>query len=163
MSAATSSAGLIAGAMGSGKASLLRSRLPAGEWQILHRVDRGGILIGERELRHQLDRKDDHPLAREDELLDVLAELEARGLLEAELCFRLTAQGRERLAAEPLEPGRAFAVMEDDSVLCVECAHEAARDGQGAQSLVHAWIDAGPGVLCVWCTDSGHPGDGGEG
>jgi hypothetical protein len=62
----------------------------AEERQILHRVDRGGIQIGERELRYQLERKDSHPLAREDELLDVLAELEARGLLEAELCFRLT-------------------------------------------------------------------------
>jgi hypothetical protein len=70
----------------------------AGERQILVRVDRGGIHIGERELRYQLERKDAHPLARADELLDVLADLEARGLLEAELFFRLTAGGREQLA-----------------------------------------------------------------
>jgi hypothetical protein len=38
------------------------------------RVDRA-VRIGEAELRYQLDRKDDHPLARSEELLDVLAEL----------------------------------------------------------------------------------------
>jgi hypothetical protein len=65
--------------------------------KILVRVDRGGILIGERELRYQLERKDNHPLAQADELLDVLAEIEERGLIEAELCFRLTAQGRALL------------------------------------------------------------------
>ena len=75
-----------------------RSLAPgAGERQILHRVDRA-VRIGERELRYQLERKDDHPLADSDELLDVLADLEALGLVEAELCFRLTAAGRERLA-----------------------------------------------------------------
>jgi hypothetical protein len=70
----------------------------AAERQILVRVDRGGIRIEERELRYQLERKDNHPLAQADELLDVLAELEARGLIEAELCFRLTRQGRAQLA-----------------------------------------------------------------
>jgi hypothetical protein len=65
--------------------------------QILRRVDRA-VKIGERELRYQLDRKDDHPLAHADELLDVLADLEDQGLVEAELCFRLTAEGRARLA-----------------------------------------------------------------
>jgi hypothetical protein len=75
-----------------------QSTIDVGERRILVRVDRGGILIGERELRYQLERKDSHPLARSDELLDVLAEIEARGLLEAELCFRLTAEGRARLA-----------------------------------------------------------------
>jgi hypothetical protein len=125
------------------------------------RVDRGRILIEERELRYQLERKDAHPLARADELLDVLAELEARGLLEAERCFRLTARGRERLAMQP-EP-RSFAVMEDDSVLCADCMPEATREGCGARSLVHAWIDAGPGVCCAWCAATEHAGDGGEG
>jgi hypothetical protein len=67
------------------------------ECQILHRVDRA-VLIGERELRYQLDRKDDHPLAQADELLDVLADLEQQGLVESELCFRLTPEGRTRLA-----------------------------------------------------------------
>jgi hypothetical protein len=51
------------------------------------------------------------------------------------------------------EPPRSFAVMEDDSVLCAECVHEATGDGMpvGAKSLVHAWIDAGLGVCCIWC------------
>jgi hypothetical protein len=61
------------------------------------RVDRA-IGIGERELRYQLELKDNHPLARADELLDVLAEIERRGLIEAELCFRLTPEDRARLA-----------------------------------------------------------------
>jgi ABC-type sugar transport system substrate-binding protein len=45
--------------------------------------------------------------------------------------------------------------MEDDSVLCVDCVHEATGDGMplGARSLVHAWIGAGPGVCCIWCSD----------
>jgi hypothetical protein len=73
--------------------------------RILLRVARGGILIGERELRYQLERKDNHPLAQADELLDVLAEIEARGLIEAELCFRLTPQGRERLAERDADGG----------------------------------------------------------
>jgi hypothetical protein len=68
-----------------------------GEQQIRVRVDRGGILIGERELRYQLEHKDNHPHAQADELLDVLAEIEERGLIEAELCFRLTAEGRALL------------------------------------------------------------------
>ena len=81
-------------------ASVLRQRSSvtgAGERQILHRVDRA-VRIGERELRYQLQRKDEHPLAESDELLDVLAELEQQGLVESELCFRLTAEGRARLA-----------------------------------------------------------------
>jgi hypothetical protein len=86
---------LIAGATGSGKGSVLLST-DSVQRQILLRVDRA-VRIGEGELRYQLDRKDQHPLAHADELLDVLAELEARGLVEAELCFRLTAEGRARL------------------------------------------------------------------
>ena len=70
------------------------------ERQILVRVDRA-IHIGERELRYQLERKDRHPLAHKAELLDVLAELEARGLVESELGFRLTVRGREVLAVLP--------------------------------------------------------------
>jgi hypothetical protein len=68
------------------------------ERQILHRVDRA-VKIGEGELRYQLERKDHHPLAHEDELLEVLAELEAMGLVERELCFRLTPEGRARLTS----------------------------------------------------------------
>ena len=74
--------------------------------QILLRVARGGVHIEERELRYQLERKDNHPLAQEHELLDVLAEMKEGGLIEAELCFRLTAQGRA-LLAEPGPSGRA--------------------------------------------------------
>jgi hypothetical protein len=71
------------------------------ERQILRRVDRA-VRISERELRYQLDRKDNHPLAQADELLDVLAELDDLGLVESELCFRLTAEGRELLARAEL-------------------------------------------------------------
>jgi DNA-binding transcriptional MerR regulator len=76
----------------------IRPGMRGDDRQILVRVQRGGIHIGEGELRYQLERKDNHPLAQADELLDVLDVLEARGLIEAELCFRLTAQGRAVLA-----------------------------------------------------------------
>jgi hypothetical protein len=82
-------------------ATTVRARRPPDtdvrKCQILHRVDRA-VKVGERELRYQLDRKDDHPLAQADELLDVLADLEDLRLVEAELCFRLTPEGRARLA-----------------------------------------------------------------
>jgi hypothetical protein len=68
------------------------------EHPVLRRIDRGGIHAGESELRYQLERKDRHPLARAPELLDVLAELEDRALITSELCLRLTAAGRRRLA-----------------------------------------------------------------
>jgi hypothetical protein len=50
----------------------------------------------------------------------------------------------------------AFAVMEDDSVLCAECVHEVVGDGAsaGPESMVHAWIDVGPGVRCSSCSES---------
>ena len=70
----------------------------AAERQILHRVDRA-VKVGERELRYQLDRKDHQPLAHAEELLDVLAELEAQGLVESDRCFRLTGAGGARFAA----------------------------------------------------------------
>jgi hypothetical protein len=83
-------------------ATATRARRPldntdVGERQILLRVDRA-VKVGEGELRYQLDRKDHLPLAQADELLDVLAELEDLGLVESELCFRLTVEGRARLA-----------------------------------------------------------------
>jgi hypothetical protein len=159
MSATASSAPPVAGATGSGKEPMLWSRLPVGDRQILVRVDRGGIHIGEGELRYQLERKDAHPLAQADELLDVLADLEARGLLEAELCFRLTAAGRECL--HDRGDGERFAVKEDGVVVCAECVREAEREG-GAEVLVHAWIDAGPGVCCEWCGASAHLDDEGS-
>jgi len=64
---------------------------------ILLRVDRA-VRVGVRELRYQLEHKDEHPLAQADELLDVLVQLEAEGLIESEWTFRLTAQGRAQLA-----------------------------------------------------------------
>jgi hypothetical protein len=92
----TTDAGSIVEAAGAGE-SPVPSSIDHTERQILVRVQRGGILIEETELRYQLERKDNHPLARADELLDVLAEIEAQGLIEAELCFRLTPEGRARL------------------------------------------------------------------
>jgi hypothetical protein len=106
----TSGASPAAGDTGSGKGSVLwslRAAVDAVERQILVRVDRGGILIGEGELRYQLQRKDNHPLAQADELMDVLAEIEARGILKAELRFRLTKEGRVRLAELDDTDGRA--------------------------------------------------------
>ena len=77
------------------------------ERQILVRVDRA-IHIGERELRYQLRSKHQHPLADSVELLDVLAELEDRGLVESELVFRLTSTGRKLLVAPAMDDvGRA--------------------------------------------------------
>jgi hypothetical protein len=69
-----------------------------GDEEILLRVGHGAIRIGERELRRQLERKDNHPLAQEDELLGVLAQMKGRGLIEAELCLRLIPMGRALLA-----------------------------------------------------------------
>jgi hypothetical protein len=103
MSTLTSSPGVIGGAVGSGKASVLWSALDVRDRQILTRVKRGGILIGEGELRYQLEHKDAHPLAQEDELIDVLDQLEARGLVKAELCFRLTTTGRALLGTDERE------------------------------------------------------------
>jgi len=80
-------------------------RADAGERQILTRVDRA-ICVSESELRYQLERKDTHPLARAPELLDVLAELEERGLIDSALCFRLTARGRGRLGELVAGDGR---------------------------------------------------------
>ena len=64
---------------------------------ILHRVDRA-VRIVESELHYQLKHKDRHPLAYEDELVEVLDGLVEHGLITAELCFQLTPEGRERLA-----------------------------------------------------------------
>jgi hypothetical protein len=96
MSPATDAAEVIAGTTGAGKGSVLWS-IDGTERQILVRVTRG-MHIEERELRYQREHKDSHPLGHADELLDVLAEMKARGLIEAEMCFRLTAQGRALLA-----------------------------------------------------------------
>jgi hypothetical protein len=152
MSTATDAAVPVAGSLGKG--SVLGSQPVGTVRQILHRVDRV-ISIGERELRYQLDRKHDHPLAKSTELLFVLAELEELGLVQAELCFRLTDRGR-RLTTEPqlrTDAELRFAAMEDDTVLCGDCVDEV-QCGMGAQrpdAIVHAWIDSAPGVCCRWC------------
>lgn len=66
------------------------------ERQILHRIDRG-VRTPEKELRYQLERKDRHPLARDERLIDVLADLEERGMITSTLCFELTVRGRAEL------------------------------------------------------------------
>jgi hypothetical protein len=59
---------------------------------------------------------------------------------------------------------QAVAVMEDDSVLCADCAHEATGDSgsEGAETIVHAWIDAAPGVRCCWCGEAEQLDDAGR-
>jgi hypothetical protein len=54
----------------------------------------------------------------------------------------------------------AFAVMEDDSVLCADCVHEATAAAAlpSAGAMVYAWIDPGPGVCCAWCGESAYGG-----
>jgi hypothetical protein len=66
------------------------------------------------------------------------------------------------LGAEGGESSRAFAVMEDNSVLCADCVLEATSwaGPASAGSIVHAWIDGGPGVCCGWC-EAGGDGFGG--
>jgi hypothetical protein len=152
MRTAVNAAGLLAGEPSSGLSSVA---VPAGTVrQILNRVDRA-VRIGERERRYQLDRKHNHPLANSTELLFVLAELEELGLVEAELCFRLTEDGRQRLTRPDNKSkagGLGFAVMEDDTVLCADCVSEiSGLEPATADTLVHAWIDPAPGTACRWC------------
>ena len=61
--------------------------------EILARIDRAGLHICEAELRHTL-RWDERTHGS---LLELLAELEATGLIESAIHFRLTDRGRERL------------------------------------------------------------------
>ena len=63
------------------------------EREILARIDRAGLHVCEAELRHTL-RWDEHTHGS---LLELLAELEATGLIESALHFRLTDQGRAQL------------------------------------------------------------------
>jgi hypothetical protein len=63
------------------------------EREILARIDRAGLHICEAELRHTL-RWDE---GRHGSLLELLAELEAAGLIESAIHFRLTDQGRAQL------------------------------------------------------------------
>lgn len=73
-------------------------RIEEREGQILARIEQG-INISEAELRYQLDRKDRHPLSDDPALLDVLAALEAHGLIVSALQFTLTERGRAELRA----------------------------------------------------------------
>jgi DNA-binding PadR family transcriptional regulator len=63
------------------------------EREILARIDRAGLHICEAELRHKL-RWDERTHGS---LLELLAELEATGLIESAIHFRLTDQGRAEL------------------------------------------------------------------
>lgn len=63
------------------------------EQEILARIDRAGLHVCEAELRHTL-RWDEQ---KSGSLLDVLDELERRGLIESAVHFRLTEHGRTRL------------------------------------------------------------------
>ena len=63
------------------------------EQEILARIDRAGLHVCEAELRYKL-RWDEQ---KHGSLLDVLDELERRGLIESALHFRLTEQGRAQL------------------------------------------------------------------
>jgi hypothetical protein len=63
------------------------------EQEILARIDRAALHICEAELRYQLRWNEQ----REGSLLDVLDELERRGLVESSLHFRLSPHGRQQL------------------------------------------------------------------
>ena len=61
--------------------------------EILARIDRAGLHVCEAELRHKL-RWDER---KHGSLLELLDELERRGLIECALHFRLTDEGRAQL------------------------------------------------------------------
>ena len=63
------------------------------EQEILARIDRAGLHVCEAELRHKL-RWDER---KHGSLLELLDELERRGLIESAIHFRLTEQGRAQL------------------------------------------------------------------
>jgi hypothetical protein len=63
------------------------------EREILTRIARGGLLICETELRYQLRRRGhERP-----DLLELLADLKHRGLIQSETHYRLTAEGAARV------------------------------------------------------------------
>ncbi len=51
----------------------------------------------------------------------------------------------------------AFAVMQDDTVLCADCVHELRAEGlpETGATIVHAWLAdlAGEACGCCGCTD----------
>jgi hypothetical protein len=74
------------------------------EREILTRIARGGLLICETELRYQLERRGHNRL----DLLEVLTDLERRGLIESETHFRLTPAGAGRVPARDQPAPRAI-------------------------------------------------------
>jgi hypothetical protein len=49
----------------------------------------------------------------------------------------------------------AYAVMQDDMVLCADCVTEVCDDRQPtAATTVHAWLAPDPGHTCSWCGSS---------
>lgn len=64
------------------------------EREILTRIARGGLLICQTELRYQLRR---HAHEHDHHLLNLLATLEQRGLIESETHYRLTPVGVARV------------------------------------------------------------------
>ena len=69
-------------------------RVPAAlEQEILARIDRGGLQICEAELRRKLEWDE----RRHGSLLELLGDLERRGLIESAIHFRLTEHGRAQL------------------------------------------------------------------
>ena len=46
-----------------------------------------------------------------------------------------------------------LAVMEDDTVLCVDCVHEHQAEGlsETAATIVHAWLASPDGETCRCC------------
>ena len=72
------------------------------EQEIMVRIDRAALHICEAELRYQL-RWDER---RDGSLLEVLDELERRGLVESSLHFRLSEHGREQLPDDHEPPLR---------------------------------------------------------
>ena len=72
------------------------------EQEILARIDRACLHICEAELRYKLRWNEQS----DGSLLEVLDELERRGLIESALHFRLTEHGRSRLPADYEPPVR---------------------------------------------------------
>ena len=72
------------------------------EREILARIDRAGLHVCETELRHTL-RWDER---KHGSLLELLDELERRGLIESAIHFRLTDQGRGLLPDDYAPPLR---------------------------------------------------------
>lgn len=71
--------------------------------EVLARIDGGGLHICEAELRYQLRWSEEN----NGPLLDLLAELEHRGLVESAMHFRLTEHGRASLPPD-YEPRRRY-------------------------------------------------------